>query len=349
MKHIKLFEQFINESDSSLNEAFASTKLANILTGANKLPEGLPAAFYKMTKLKLDKIKDEDIIELDPMVARREKRANAVYMYFVTDEKENDYHIQNPYDKDEEISIYNGGIIPANTLLAITNVDNKWMNIDWAKDNKYTRHGSNLKYATIVPDVDGHQELQQSKRKDSAGIDKGNTGLDTVMKVARTADICYCLDLDILTARYSTVNLKDERKAAQKGATAFISDKDFRKQTHARYQDIIADRALAMPLDKKVKEATELIGEIIANANARGHRDSKGDILIGTGSHKYKISGILQHMDFLLNRFSTYVHYTDLDAHEYNAGYDMAYHKRNIKDCAKKVWDSIKDIKRYQK
>jgi len=84
---VESFSEFIE--NNKLNEAFASSKLAGLLVGAEKMPKDLPKAFYQMSKLALDKIQDVDIIEMDPETAKKEKRANAVYFYFTTNEKEN--------------------------------------------------------------------------------------------------------------------------------------------------------------------------------------------------------------------------------------------------------------------
>ena len=65
--------EYIEES-VAVNEAFKSTKLASILAGAGSMPKDLPQAFYGMAKIALDQIEDADIIEMDPLAAKKEKR-----------------------------------------------------------------------------------------------------------------------------------------------------------------------------------------------------------------------------------------------------------------------------------
>jgi hypothetical protein len=142
------FAEFVENklNEGTLNEAFASTKLASLLTGAYAMPKDLPQAFYNMAKLALDKIQDIDILEMTPDQAKKEKRARAVYFYFTTNEKENPYAGKNSW---------NAKSIPANTLLAITDGSNEWMNTEWSK------HSRQATGRTLV----------KTKRDDSAGIE----------------------------------------------------------------------------------------------------------------------------------------------------------------------------------
>jgi|TARA_B110000908_G_scaffold148360_1_gene180796 hypothetical protein len=326
------FGDFVNSlNESVINEAFASTKLASILTGGNKMSKDLPKAFYNMAKIALDKVQDVDIIEIDPQAARKEKRQNAVYLYFTTNEKENPYAARGSYGV---------STIPANTLLAITDGSNEWMNMQW--QNKYNSK-------------DRKKSLQKTKRDDSSGFDKSSSndsygsGISSLTKVAELADRAYCLDLDILRARYSTTQKRNDRTEAKAGAIAFKDDKDFKKANLDRYNMIIADRASKMPIDKMVKDAIDTLTEQIKSALVKGEKGRYGDIIVGKNKkgREGKLSDAASHMQNILNDFQRYVSATNQAEIEKNAGYGGDYYDRDVKRNAKEITDKIKQIETF--
>jgi hypothetical protein len=326
-------EGIIQLYENTLNEAFASSKLASILTGGNKMDKDLPKAFYQMAKIALDKIQDVDIIEMDPATAKKEKRANAIYMYFTTNAKENPYAGNSAWREEKEI--------PANTLLAITNGQNEWMATEWQRT--YNRSQK----ATRV--------LKTTKRDDSAGIAKSGarseygSGISSMKQVAALADRAYCLDLDILRARYSTTAQRDERAAAKKGAIAFQNDKDFKAENLNRYNTIIANRAAKMPIDKMVADAIDTISKQIKDALAKGEKTRYNEILIGTSSkgREAKITDAASHMQRILDDFQRYVEYTNKAEQEKKSGYGGDYYAREVKNYAKNITDKIKQIESF--
>lgn len=326
------FGDFVNSLNESLiTEAFASTKLASILTGGNKMSKDLPKAFYNMAKIALDKVQDVDIIEIDPQAARKEKRQNAVYLYFTTNEKENPYAARGSYGV---------STIPANTLLAITDGSNEWMNMQW--QNKYNSK-------------DRKKSLQKTKRDDSSGFAKSSSndsygsGISSLTKVAELADRAYCLDLDILRARYSTTDKTNDRFKAKEGAVAFKNDKDFKKANLDRYNMIIADRAAKMPIDKMVKDAIDTLTEQIKSALVKGEKGRYGDIIVGKNKkgREGKLSDAASHMQNILNDFQRYVSSTNQAEIEKNAGYGGDYYDRDVKRNAKEITDKIKQIETF--
>jgi hypothetical protein len=325
------FSEFIgalNESNEILNEAFASTKLASLLTGANAMPKDLPAAFYNMSKLALDKIQDIDILEMTPDQAKKEKRTKAIYLYFTTNEKEN------PYAGSRSGAA--NALIPSNTLLAITDGSNEWMNTEWTR--KFTSKSS--------------KTLKTTKRDDSAGFSKSGasdqygTGISSMKQVAELADRAYCLDLTILQARYSTQNLKDERDAARKGATAFMNDKEFKAENKARYNDILATKASSMPMDSVVSGAIDTLSLQIKNAIAKGEKGRYGDLLIGLDPRgkEVKLSDASNLMRNILDTYSRYVGDVANDEKEKAAGYTGNYYAGSLKNHAKDIQDNVKKI-----
>ena len=318
-------------NESLITEAFKSAKLASILTGGNKMPKDLPKAFYSMAKIALDKIQDVDIIEMDPQVARKEKRQSAVYLYFTTNEKENPYAARGSYGV---------GTIPANTLLAITDGSNEWMNVQW--NNAYSRK-------------DRSRGLGKTKRDDSVGFPKSGagdsygSGISSLTKVAELADRAYVLDLDVLRARYSTTDKTNDRFKAKEGAIAFKSDKDFKKANLDRYNTIISDRAAKMPIDTMVSDAIDTLSIQIKDALAKGEKGRYGDIIVGKNKkgREAKLTDASNHMRNILDDFQRYVSSTNQAEIEKKAGYGGDYYERDVKRYAKEITDKIKQIETF--
>lgn len=327
------FQEFVQTklNEGILNEAFASAKLASLLTGANAMPKDLPKAFYNMSKLALDKIQDIDIIEMDPQTAKKEKRANAVYMYFTTNEKENPYAGKAAWSGDSTI--------PANTLLAITDGNNEWMNAEWSK---YNRRQSQK---------DG-RILTTTNRNDSAGFNKSGasdrhgTGISSMKQVADLADRAFCLDLDILKARYSTTALKAEREVAKKGATAMMDPRTFKDANKARYNEILSQKAAAMPLDSVVLNAIEELSNQIKDALAKTEKGAYGELIMGHDpkGREVKLSDASNLMRNILDEYQRYVGDVSNAEKEKAAGYSDSYYSGSIKQRAKSISDYVKKI-----
>jgi hypothetical protein len=323
------FSEFVENklNEGTLNEAFASAKLASLLMGAYAMPKDLPQAFYNMAKLALDKIQDIDILEMTPDQAKKEKRARAVYFYFTTNEKENPYAGKNSY---------NSKSVPANTLLAITDGSNEWMNTEWSK------HSRQATGRTLV----------KTKRDDSAGINKSSandqygTGISSLKQVVDLADRAYCLDLTVLDARYSTASLKADREAARKGATAIMDPRAFKDENKARYNAILAKKAAAMPIDQVVLDAIDALSNQIKDALTKGEKGKYGDMLIGLDPRgkEVKIGDASNLMRNILDEYNRYVQAVASDEKEKAAGYDTNYYERELTQYAKNISDYTKKI-----
>lgn len=321
---VESFSEFIE--NNKLNEAFASSKLASILTGAEKMPKDLPNAFYQMSKLALDKIQDVDIIEMDPETAKKEKRASAVYFYFTTNEKEN------PYSQND----WSTRTIPANTLLAITDGQNEWMNAEWS------RRGTGK----------SARSLKVTKRDDSAGIAKSSANasygsrISSLKQVVELADRAYCLDLEILRARYSTSALRDERSAAKKGATAFQTDKDFKAENIRRYNEILATKAASLPLDSLVANAIDTIAGQIKDGLAKGLKGRYDELIVGLDpkGREVKMNDAANLMRNILDEYSRYCGDAAQQEKEVAAGYGGSYYEGSMKQRAKNLQDYLKKI-----
>jgi len=323
---VETLKESNNESEEMIAEAFQSMKLQSILTGAGSMQKDFAKVFYNMAKIQLDKIQDVDIIEMDPVEARKEKRNNAVYLYFTTNEKENPYAPSSTWN----------ATIPANTLLGATNGKNEWL------ASAYQRRLGPSKTKT----------LQTSRKEDAVGFSKSNardswgSGISSITKVAELADRAYVLDLDILRARYSTASIRDERTAARKGAVAFKNDKDFKKENLDRYHTILADRAAAMPIDKEVLKAIDVVATQIKDGLEGGAKGRYGDVIIGKDpkGREVKLRDASNVMQNLLDDFNRYVDYTEQAKREDEAGYPTNYYSREVKNYAKSIKDRISKI-----
>lgn len=322
---VESFSEFIE--NNKLNEAFASSKLAGLLVGAEKMPKDLPKAFYNMSKLALDKIQDVDIIEMDPEDAKKEKRANAVYFYFTTNEKENPY----------SASDWSTRTIAANTLLAITDGQNEWMNVEW--QSYRLSNGRN-------------KTLKVTKRDDSAGVAKSSANssygskISSLKQVVELADRAYCLDLDILRARYSTSALQSQRSDAKRGATAFQNDKDFKAENIKRYNEILATKAAELPLDSLVSKAIDTIADQIKDGIAKGLKGRYDELIIGLDprGREVKMNDAANLMRNLLDEYSRYVGDAANQEKEVAAGYGGSYYEGSMRQRAKNIQDYLKKV-----
>jgi len=329
------FQEFVENrlNEGTLNEAFKSAKLANLFSVGSAGTKDLAGAFYTFSKLAIDKIEDYDIIEMDPQTARKEKRANAIYFYVVTNQKEN------PYIEGSIPNIYNNGIIQSNTLLAITNGQNEWYSTGY---NRYS------KTETIS---------KASSREDAAGFDKRDSkrydgsGITSITKVAELADIAYVIDLDVLKARYSTTQLTLQRANDKRGATAFQSDKDFKAENKSRYNQILAQKASAMPMDSVVLGAIDTLSTQIKDALTKGEKGRYGELIIGLDpkGREIKMNDAANLMRNILDEYNRYVGYVVETEKEVASGYSGKWAEGRLKDSSKTIVDYVKkvDAKNY--
>jgi hypothetical protein len=326
------FQEFVENklNEGNLNEAFKSAKLANLFSVGSASTKDLAGAFYNFSKLAIDKIEDYDIIEMDPQTARKEKRANAIYFYVVTNQK------VNPYANTSNPSTWNNGIIQSNTLLAITNGQNEWYSTAY---NRYGKTSTEtLKVASSREAAAGFDK-RDSKRYDGSGI-------TSVTKVAELADIAYVIDLDVLKARYSTSSLVYKRSEDKRGATAFMNDKDFKAANKARYNEILAQKAAAMPIDSVVLGAIDTLATQIKDALSTGQKGRYGELIIGLDpkGREIKMSDASNLMRNILDEYNRYVGYIVSSEEEAKSGYSGKFYESRLKESAKTITDYVKKV-----
>ena len=321
-----LNKKAINKVEENVNEAFKSAKLAQLFNTkvsgnwSDKGIKDLPNAFYNMAKVALDKVEDEDIIDMTAAEAhsttRNDKNNRYVIFYIVDQEKENPY------------AEYEGQkTIPAG-LLAIVK-GNDFQGITWSRHTQ--RSGRTL--ATSEP-------------MDSVGISKkykgwDSTGLYNPKRISEVADRAVVLDTLILRDKYSTAGKIADRDAAKKGAIAFKSDKDFKRENMNRYKQILADKASKLPLDKMVKDAIDTLALQIQQGLAKGEIVNGEPILgINTRGSVVRMRDASNHMSQILDDYSKYVRYSN----EATTALSSGYYEEMIKQEAKSIKDRIDKI-----
>ena len=334
-------ETFLHESFSafiesiSLNEAFKSSLFASLFTKrGGKIDKNLAKAFYGTAKVKMDLIEDEDLLTMDPQTAYKNKQADTIIFYISDTPKENPHAPRDAY--------WDHKTIPGEGyLLAVASGENTFYTSVWGGYGRSNR------------------ELQLKKvdngSTDSIGISKkykgwDGTGLYNVKRIAEVADRAIVLNMALLRQKYSSVNQRNERTAAKKGAIAFKSDKDFKSENIARYNKILANKAASLPLDKMVADAIEALTKQIKDGLANGEKGRYGDIIIGRKANgsEAKMRDASNHMSNILDDYSRYVDYVK-QAEESEARYGdrESYYERESKNYAKSIKDRINQIESF--
>jgi hypothetical protein len=335
MKTNFIFESF-KEFTESLNEAFASQKLAELFTRRNgTLDKSLAKAFYGSTKVALDKVQDEDIITTDPQSAYKAKQDNTIIFYISDNEKKNPHA---PYDAYES----NGTIPGGGYLLAVTTGGNKFYDNAWASRSQ--------------KNTDRALKQVDNGSVDSIGISKkykgwNGTGLYNVKRIAEVADRAIVINIDLLKQKYSTANKRNDRAAAKSGAAAFKSHADFKQENRKRYENILATKAASLPLDKMVADAIDVLTKQIQDGLKSGEKTKYGEILIGRNKKgsEIKLRDASNHMSSILDDYSRYVDYVrqnEESAEKY--GESESWYKREVKNYAKSVKDRINKIESFE-
>lgn len=331
------FDSFIKATainEAILNEAFKSLRLSNLFATAGNQAGELSKAFYRTSKLQLDQIEDYDLIEITPDAAYKAKGGNKFIFYISDVEKENPYAPQDTYRTNK--------IVPGSGhLLAVTDADNNFYGTTWVRGEAgQKRDGRALKK------IDG------KPGNDSIGIGKvyrgyDATGLYNAKRISEVADRAIVLDIELLRQRYSTVSIKDERAAARKGATAFTNDKDFKTANLARYNAILTQKAMELPLDTLVLNAIDKLSADIKEGIAKGTTSQYGEILIGLDKkgRDIKLSDAANIMRNVLDDYSRYVSALSTSIEqEKRYGIVDDYYKRDAANHAKSLQDRVKKI-----
>lgn len=316
------------EVGEDINEAFKSAKLAQLfntkISGSwSSSLKDLPEAFYNMANVALDKVEDEDIIDMSATeahaITKKDKDNRYVIFYVVDQQKENPY------------ADYEGQkTIPAGILAIVKG--NNFQGMVWGR-----RHAARAR------------TLASSDPAYSVGINKkykgwDSTGLYNPKRISEVADRAIVLDVAVLRDKYSTAGKKAARAAAKKGAIAFKSDRDFKKENISRYKGILADKASKLPLDQMVKDAIDTMAEQIKQGIAKNEIEN-GSPIIGRDprGRGVKMRDASNHMSNILSDFEDYVRYSN----EAQSGLTSShYYEERIKQEAKSLKDRIAKVEK---
>lgn len=337
----KMKETFLHESFNSfveslsINEAFKSSLLASLFTGrSGKFDKDLAKAFYGTAKIKMDLVEDEDLLTMDPIKAYKNKQADTIIFYISDTPKENPYAPRDAWHDHKHIP-------GEGYLLAVASGDNTFYTKSWG-----SKYSSDRTRQLVKTD---------NNTSDSVGISKkykgwDGTGLYNVKRIAEVADRAIVLNMALLKQKYSSVEQRNQRAAAKKGAIAFKSDKDFKSENMKRYQEILANKAASLPLDKMVADAIETLTKQIKDGLAKGEKGRYGDVIIGRKANgsEAKMRDAANHMSNILDDYNRYVSYiAQAEESEKRYGDRESYYERESKTYAKYVKDKINQIENF--
>jgi len=334
MKESKIYEsfsEFVNES-LELNEALKSSKLRGLLT-MKRGSKAILKAIYGFSKIELDKITDDQIIDIDPKLG---KKAEGLVVYYTTQEKDNPY-------ADTSKSTYNSaGKIPANTILAL----------GMGKDVAYVKRDYIKRKMTM--------SLTTDPRKSSydIGINKEYRGWDAsgiynVKRVIDVADAAFVINTNALP---NTKGKIEDRVKAKEGALAFKSDKEFKDANIARYREILQKRASELPIDKLVEDAIDDATKVMKDGLKNQEKNKYGELIAGVGKdgRAYKLNDISNFINGLISDYERWSGYmATIEEAEAKYGKDSRefewearYSQKESEEYAKRIKDKLAKLKK---
>lgn len=336
MKSQFLFESFADFVGANfVNEALGSQILSQVFmsnrqgTYAKQNLSVLAKGFYGYTKVALDKIQDEDfIVSHDPQKVFNNYGASHIIFFVSDNEKENPYAPADAYSSQRVVP--GGGV-----LLAAMSGDKMFFSNEWSRWSG------------------GGTWKKEKKGNDSQiGINHkyrgwDATGLNNGKRIAEVSDRAIVVNVDLLKQKYSTEQLRAARAEAKAGATAFQSDKDFKKANSARYHQILSQKAASLPLDTMVEEAIDKLTKQIQDGLKAGEKTQWNEIKIGQSpkGRDVKARDAASHMSSILDDYERYCDYIkQAEQSEERYGERESYYERESKDYAKRIKDKINQI-----
>jgi len=334
MKESKIYEsfsEFVNES-LELNEALKSSKLRGLLT-MKRGSKAILKAIYGFSKIELDKITDDQIIDIDPKLG---KKAEGLVVYYTTQEKDNPY-------ADTSKSVHNSANrIPANTILAI----------GMGKDVAYVKRDYIKRKMTM--------SLTTDPRKSSydIGINKEYRGWDAsgIYNVKRVIDVADAAFVINTAALPNTKGKIEDRIKAKEGAVSFKSDKEFKDANLARYKEILQKRASELPLDKLVMDAIDDATDVMKDGLKNQEKNKYGELIAGVGAdgRAYKLNDISNFINALIQDYERWSGYmTEVEMAEAKYGKDSReyewqarYAEKESQEYAKSIKDRLAKLKK---
>jgi len=325
MKNVLKFTEFINES-MQLNEAFKSEVLRELTSNAKG---GIGKEFFNTLSsmgMAASEITDLHIVKIKPSEAARwtKQNPNAILVYYSDTTKPNPYAGEYAYPRN----------IEANVPLAVVQ-GGKFMGLAY---DKWASKGGKAEYK-LKPKAEASSRALGTDT--TAG--KYGSGLTSLARMADVSD--YVFVIDPANVPPST-DLRALRKEAKSGATAFVSDKDFKKENQSRYQEILKQRASNDDIDKIVQDSIDKLTQHVKDGFASKATDGFGSIIVGKSpkGRDVKATDAGHFLNQILNDYSRYVEYVnsakvEIERHGRSSYYQNAASEqaKSIKDRARKI------------
>ena len=224
----ELHENNIEDAEfmDTLNEALQSTILRdfNKQESGNRWRSGLAKDLYKYYKVKVDEITDEDFVKITPedYFSQGYKKDTNVIGFFVDSNPE---LLKTLKEKGHKKST---GIGVITTILR----GNKCMYWGFKSDPGFGRRkmSGQERYGILADEY---------RTKSVYGWDGTVKAKLTVTNIKEVSTDCYLLDINALKEKYGAEVRQSERAAAKKGAAAFLSNEDVKRENKSRYDSIV--------------------------------------------------------------------------------------------------------------
>ena len=328
------FESFLDAEP--INEKLKSSKLRGLLS-MKKGNANLLKAIYGFSKIRLDQIKDEQIIDIDP---KQGKKAEGLVVYYTTQEKENPYVDRSSNSSWTQAWNFK---FPANTILGI----------GMGKDVAYMTQYYDRKSGRIEYSLTTNNKF--SKGLQDVGINKKYRGWDStgVYNVKRMIDLADAAFVINTAALPDSTDLRIKRGEQKRGATALMDPKEFKNQNMKKYKAILQQRASSLPIDDLVVGAIEEVAKIMADGVKKREVNKYGEFIMGTGSdgRAYRISDLNNFTNNLMQDYERWARAADTVANA-KGGDDeddvwaVKYYSDEMKKYAKDIKDRLGKLKK---
>ena len=335
------FVDFVNETYDPINEKLKSAKLRNLLD-MKKAPKSILKAIYGKTKIALDKVTDEQIIDIDPKDGGNQR---GFVFYYTTQETENPY-------ADTNYSTRN--VLPANCLLAVGSGKEFWYITSNYRGRKTTYSlSTNPKggFGTYNSNTD------IGTNKQYRGWDA--SGLGSIKRVQDIADAAFVINPEALELTDDKI---EKRIKAKEGAIAFQDPKEFKDANLIRYKQILTQRSESLDVDKEVVNAIEEIAKIMADGIKKKEVNKYGEIIMGTGQdgRGFKINDLTNFTNNLMSDYERWSgHMRDVElakeamkkgddsgARRGDSQWEVKYYTKQALEYSKNIKDRLAKLKK---
>ena len=326
------FESFLDAEP--INEKLKSSKLRGLLS-MKKGNANLLKAIYGFSKIRLDQVKDEQIIDINP---KQGKKAEGLVVYYTTQEKENPY-----VDRSSNSSWTHSENFKfkANTILGIG------MGKEVAYMTQYyDRKSGRTEYSLTTNDKFSKGDIGINKKY--RGWD--STGVYNVKRMIDLADAAFVINTAALP---DSTDLRVKRGEQKRGATALMDPKEFKNQNMEKYKAILQQRANSLPIDDLVVKAIEEVAKIMSDGVKKREVNKYGEFIMGTGAdgRAYRISDLNNFTNNLMQDYERWAKAADTVANA-KGGDDeedtwaVKYYGDEMKKYAKDIKDRLGKLKK---